>query len=55
MGKGRAILQSATFLRRYVQPSEVAELMLFLAAGTGYNCTGAMYFIDGGMQYCLQQ
>lgn len=54
-GKGRAILQSATFLRRYVEPAEVAELMLFLVAGTGYNCTGAMYFIDGGMQYCLQQ
>jgi 3alpha(or 20beta)-hydroxysteroid dehydrogenase len=54
-GKGRAMLQSATFLRRYVKPSEVAELMLFLAADTGYNCTGAMYFIDGGMQYCLQQ
>jgi NAD(P)-dependent dehydrogenase (short-subunit alcohol dehydrogenase family) len=54
-GKGRAILQSATFLRRYVEPSEVAGLMLFLAADTGKNCTGAMYLIDGGMQYCLQQ
>jgi NAD(P)-dependent dehydrogenase (short-subunit alcohol dehydrogenase family) len=52
--KGRAILQDATFLKRYVDPSEVAELMLFLAADTGSFCTGGMYMIDGGMQYCLQ-
>jgi 3alpha(or 20beta)-hydroxysteroid dehydrogenase len=52
--KGRAILQEATFLKRYVDPSEVAELMLFLAADTGSFCTGGMYMIDGGMQYCLQ-
>ena len=53
--KGRAILQEATLLKRYVDPSEVAELMLFLAADTGSFCTGAMYLIDGGMQYLLQQ
>ena len=52
--KGRATLQDATLLKRYVDPSEVAELMLFLAADTGSFCTGAMYLIDGGMQYCLQ-
>lgn len=52
---GRAILQEATFLKRYVDPSEVAELMLFLAADTGSFCTGGMYMIDGGMQYCLQR
>jgi len=53
--KGRAILQDATLLRRYVAPEEVAELMLFLAADTGSFCTGGMYMIDGGMQYCLQR
>ncbi len=52
--KGRAILQDATLLKRYVAPSEVAELMLFLAADTGGFCTGAMYLIDGGMQYFVQ-
>ena len=53
--KGRAILQEATLLKRYVDPSEVAELMLFLAADTGSFCTGAMYLIDGGMQYLVQR
>jgi NAD(P)-dependent dehydrogenase (short-subunit alcohol dehydrogenase family) len=53
--KGRATLQEATLLKRYVAPSEVAELMLFLASDTGSFCTGAMYLIDGGMQYLLQQ
>jgi NAD(P)-dependent dehydrogenase (short-subunit alcohol dehydrogenase family) len=53
--KGRAILQDATLLKRYVAPSEVAELMLFLASDTGGFCTGAMYLIDGGMQYCVQR
>jgi NAD(P)-dependent dehydrogenase (short-subunit alcohol dehydrogenase family) len=53
--KGRATLQEATLLKRYVDPSEVAELMLFLASDTGSFCTGAMYLIDGGMQYLLQQ
>jgi NAD(P)-dependent dehydrogenase (short-subunit alcohol dehydrogenase family) len=49
--KGRAMLQAATFLKRFVQPEEVAELMLFLASDAAHNCTGGMYMIDGGMQY----
>jgi NAD(P)-dependent dehydrogenase (short-subunit alcohol dehydrogenase family) len=49
--KGRAMLQAATFLKRFVQPEEVAELMLFLASDAAVNCTGGMYMIDGGMQY----
>ena len=53
--KGRAILESATLMKRYVAPSEVAELMLFLASDTGSFCTGAMYLIDGGMQYFVQE
>jgi NAD(P)-dependent dehydrogenase (short-subunit alcohol dehydrogenase family) len=49
--RGRAQLQSATLLKRFVQPEEVAELMLFLASDAAVNCTGGMYLIDGGMQY----
>jgi NAD(P)-dependent dehydrogenase (short-subunit alcohol dehydrogenase family) len=52
--KGRAKLQDATLLKRYVDPAEVAELILYLASDAGSFCTGGMYMIDGGMQYCLQ-
>lgn len=49
--KGRSMLQKATFLKRFVQPEEVAQLMLFLASPGAINCTAGMYMIDGGMQY----
>ncbi|MCE5253201.1 MAG: SDR family oxidoreductase [Actinomycetia bacterium] len=49
--RGRAKLQSATLLKRFVRPEEVAELMLYLASDAAGNCTGGMYMIDGGMQY----
>ena len=49
--KGRAMLQEATLLKRFVQPEEVAEMMLFLASDAAINCTGGMYLVDGGMQY----
>lgn len=49
--RGRQQLQSATFLKQFVQPEEVAGLMLFLGSDAGRNCTGGMYLIDGGMQY----
>jgi len=49
--RGREILLAGTFLKRFVQPEEVAELMLYLASDAARNCTGAMYLIDGGMQY----
>lgn len=52
---GRERLQKATFLKRFVQPEEVAELMLFLASDAAKNCTGALYMIDGGMQYGGQE
>lgn len=52
--KGRATLQDATLLKRYVDPAEVAGLMLFLVSDAGSFCTGGIYMIDGGMQYCLQ-
>ena len=38
-------------VKRYCAPEEVAELMLYLASDAGSFCTGAMYLIDGGMQY----
>lgn len=49
--RGRTQLQAATFFKRFVQPDEVAELVLFLASDAARNCTGGMYLIDGGMQY----
>ncbi len=49
--KGQQMLKNGTFLKRFVQPEEVAQLMLFLASPGAINCTGGMYMIDGGMQY----
>ncbi len=49
--KGRAILQERLFLKRFVQPEEVAEMMLFLSSDAAINCTGGIYMIDQGMQY----
>ena len=49
--RGRDILLSATLLKRFVQPEEVAQLMLYLASDVAGFCTGGMYMIDGGMQY----
>lgn len=49
--RGREMLQAATFFRRFVQPRDVAELMVFLASETAVNGTGGMYMIDWGMQY----
>jgi NAD(P)-dependent dehydrogenase (short-subunit alcohol dehydrogenase family) len=49
--RGRAQLHAATFLKRFVQPEEVAELMLYLASDAAAYCTGGIYPIDGGMQW----
>jgi NAD(P)-dependent dehydrogenase (short-subunit alcohol dehydrogenase family) len=49
--RARVQLQTATYLRQFVQPEEVAELMLYLASDAARNCTGGVYMIDGGMQY----
>jgi NAD(P)-dependent dehydrogenase (short-subunit alcohol dehydrogenase family) len=49
--KGRAMILSEPLLPpRYVQPKEVAELMLYLASDSAINCTGGIYMIDGGIQ-----
>jgi NAD(P)-dependent dehydrogenase (short-subunit alcohol dehydrogenase family) len=47
----RTILQSEPLIRAYVQPVEVAELMLYLCSDAAVNCTGGIYMIDGGQQY----
>jgi NAD(P)-dependent dehydrogenase (short-subunit alcohol dehydrogenase family) len=49
-GSGNSILEG-NLIKRYCTPEEVAELMLYLASDAGSFCTGAMYLIDGGMQY----
>ncbi len=38
-----------TPLRRYGQPEEVAQLMLFLGSEDGSFCTGGVYMCDGGV------
>jgi NAD(P)-dependent dehydrogenase (short-subunit alcohol dehydrogenase family) len=47
---GNGILEG-NLIKRYCTPEEVAELILYLASDASSFCTGAMYFIDGGMQY----
>ena len=49
--RGRDMLQAAAFLGGFVQPEEVAELMLYLASDAAKMCTGGIYVIDGGAQY----
>jgi len=48
-GKGKKIITSATALKRYGTPEEVAQLMLFLAGDESKYCTGGVYMIDGGL------
>jgi 3alpha(or 20beta)-hydroxysteroid dehydrogenase len=48
--KGAEALYSVSLLGRYGQPSEVAEMMLYLASDNAGYVTGGVFYIDGGMQ-----
>jgi len=47
--KVRANIISNIAMGRYVLPSEVAQMMLFLASDESKMCTGSEYFVDGGL------
>lgn len=47
-GVQRAVLASIA-LGRYVEPLEVARMLLFLASDDASFCTGSAYLVDGGI------
>jgi NAD(P)-dependent dehydrogenase (short-subunit alcohol dehydrogenase family) len=46
-----AVAETAT--RRFTEPGEVADLVLFLASPRAGNITGADFAIDGGLKTTL--
>lgn len=36
-------------MKRYAQPSEIAQVMLFLASDAASYCTGSTFVVDGGL------
>jgi NAD(P)-dependent dehydrogenase (short-subunit alcohol dehydrogenase family) len=47
--RSKKVITSATALKRYGTPEEVAALMLFLAGDESRYCTGGVYTVDGGL------
>ena len=47
--EARAIILKGALFKYYLEPEEVAELMLFLASDKSRSCTGAMYMMDQGV------
>ncbi len=47
--KARESMIRAIPARRYAEPSEIADMMLFLASDESRYCTGGVYMIDGGL------
>ncbi|MFT4730992.1 MAG: NAD(P)-dependent dehydrogenase (short-subunit alcohol dehydrogenase family) [Granulosicoccus sp.] len=44
----KAALTELIPLKRYAQPEDVVQLMLFLASDESKFCTGSVYMVDGG-------
>lgn len=47
--KAQEAMLRAIPLRRYAEPPEIADLLLFLASDESRYCTGGVYTIDGGL------
>lgn len=47
--EARAAMLEGALLKYYLDPEEVAEVILFLASEKSRSCTGAMYMMDQGV------